>query len=70
MNIYATEKITERRNQTKDIFSPEKNDDLISVLHSPDAYKMKPDIDDELLSFSSFVWQEFPKDLEHVEKTG
>ena len=46
------------------MFSPERNNNLISVLH------VKPDIDDELLSYSSFGWQEFPQDLKHVEKRG
>eukprot|EP00090_Calanus_glacialis_P013887 TRINITY_DN22518_c0_g1_i6.p1 TRINITY_DN22518_c0_g1~~TRINITY_DN22518_c0_g1_i6.p1 ORF type:complete len:197 (+),score=49.49 TRINITY_DN22518_c0_g1_i6:81-593(+) len=63
-DTYAREKITERKNQTKDMFSPERNNNLISVLH------VKPDIDDELLSYSSFGWQEFPQDFKHIEKTG
>jgi len=60
----------ERKNETSDFFQPKKEDNLISVLHSNEANRVKVKIDDSFLSLTSFPWEEFPTDLGQLEKIG
>ena len=55
IDLYARNKILERKNETSDFFQPKKEDNLISVLHSNEANRVKVKIDDSFLSLTSFL---------------
>ena len=49
----------ERKHQPKDFFGDEKSETMMSVLHSPVVYGMRNEIDENMMEFSSFSWEEF-----------
>ena len=68
-NIWALTKdeMRERKHQTKDFFGDEKSETMMSVLHSPVVYGMRNDIDENIMEYSSFPWEEFTGDIKKLE---
>ena len=68
-NIWALtkEEMRERKHQPKDFFGDEKSETMMSVLHSPVVYGMRNDIDENMMEYSSFPWEEFTGDIKKLE---